>query len=192
VIRAEVLDLDADGRCEVLFTTRDTFTALDDTGSPLWSAREAMTLTTFATGDLFRQHTNEVVTLRNDEHSPASRLDVYGPDGASLGVFDSNRRIDRIAIGCPTKRHAPKIVATSGNIVLVFDAKKLAAGKPLWTGQLSDAIASLQIVDADGDGKSDISLTTIGGAKVFVDFTGHAIGSHSSARFKRLRPQTLR
>ena len=192
VSRAEVLDLDADSRCEVVFATHDTVTALDDGGNPLWSAREAMPLTAFVTGDLLRQHTKEVVTLRNDAHSPASRLGVYGPDGASLGVFDSSRRLDRVTIGCPTKRHAPKIVTTSGSLVLVFDATRLAAGKPLWAGRVSGIVASLTIVDADGDGKKDIALTTASGAKVFVDFSGHAIGPRSSARFKRLRRGSLR
>lgn len=195
VTRVEAVDLDADGRREVVFATGDAVVALDDSGNPLWSAREAMKLAAFVAGDLFRQHTNEVVALWNDAHSPASRLVVYGPDGTSLGAFDSGRRLDRVAIGRPTNRHAPKIVVTSGNIVLVFDPKKLAAGKPLWAGRVSsstdspraDAIRSLGIVDCDGDGKGDIALTTAGGAKVCVDFRGHAIGSHSSARFERLR-----
>jgi hypothetical protein len=193
VTRAEALDLDADGRRDVVFATRDAVAALDESGNPLWSAREAMTLTTFATGDLFRQHTNEVVALWNGEHS--SRLAVYAPDGTRLGVFDDNRRLDRVAIARPTNRHAPKIVATSGNVVLVFDPKKLAAGKPLWTGRVSprsDAIASLEIVDGNGDGKGDIALTTASGAKLFVDFTGHAIRSDSSARFERLHARSRR
>jgi hypothetical protein len=195
VSHVEVVDLDADGRCEVVFATRDTVVALDDSGKPLWSAREAMKVTTFVTGDLFRQHTNEVVALRNDEHSPASRLVVYGPDGTSLGAFDSNGRLDRVTIGRPSNRHAPRIVATSGNMVLVFDPKKLAAAKPLWAGRVSprtDVVQSLEIIDCDRDGKSDIALTTASGARVCVDFRGHAIGAHSSARFKRLRTRSLR
>jgi hypothetical protein len=192
VTRVEALDLDADGRREVVFATRDTVAVLDDAGNPLWSARDAMKLTAFVTGDLFRQHTNEVVTLRNDEHSRASRLDVYGPDGSSVGTFDSDRRLDHITIGRPTTRHAPKIVAISGNLVLVFDAKKLAAGKPLWTGRVSGTVTSLAIVDTDRDGKNDIVLTTSGGAKVFIDFKGHGIGAPSIARFQRLRAGSLR
>ena len=47
----------------------------------------------------------------------------------------------------PTTGHALKVIATSGNVVFLFDLKKLAAGKPLCT------------------------------ATVFVDFTGHAIGA---------------
>ncbi|HEX7680041.1 MAG TPA: caspase family protein, partial [Thermoanaerobaculia bacterium] len=193
VTHVEAVDLDADGIPEVVYATPDAVTALDAVGKPLWSAREAMKVTAFTTGDLFRQHTNEVVALRNDERSPASRLVIYAADGARLGAFDSNRHLDRVTLGRPTKRHAPKIIVTSGNILLVFDPKKLAAGKPLWAGRISPraagAIASLEIVDCDGDGKGDISLTTASGAKVFVDFTGHAIGEHSAAHFERLAPK---
>ncbi len=194
VTRVEAVDLDADGRREVVFATRDTVAALDDAGNPLWSAPEAMKVTAFITGDLFRQHTNEVVALRNDEHSPASRLVVYGPDGALLGAFDSNRHLDRVAIGRPTKRHAPKIIVTSGDTVYVFDPKKLAAGKPLWSGRVSPGttIASIEIVDRDGDGKGDIALRTDSGAKVFVDFSGHALGAPSAAHFERLGPKRTR
>lgn len=189
VTRVDALDLDADGRREVVFATGDTIGALDDSGKPLWSAREAMTLTTFVTGDLFRQHTNEVVALWNGEH--ASRLAVYDSAGARIGSFDDGRRIEHVAVGRPAKTHATKIIATSGNIVLVFSAKKLAAGKPLWRGRILGNIASLDIVDADGDGKNDIALTTASGAKVFVDFKGHAIGSRSTLRFERLPTRSL-
>jgi hypothetical protein len=196
LVRAEVLDLDADGRCEVVFATRDTVAALDDAGNPLWSVPEAMKVTAFITGDLFRQHTNEVVALRNDEHSPASRLVVYGPDGARLGAFGSNRHLDRVTIGRPTNRSAPRIIVASGDTLLVFNPKKLDSGKPLWAGRVSPraagAIGSLAIVDYNGDGKGDIALTTASGAKVFVDFTGHAIGAHSAAHFERLVPKRAR
>jgi hypothetical protein len=195
VWHAEAVDLDADGSREVVFATRDEIAALDDGGNPLWSAHEAMQLQKFITGDLFRQHTNEVVALWNDEHSSASRLAVYAPDGKLLGTFDDDYRLDQVAIARPDNHYAPKIVATSGNIVRVFDPKMLAAGKPLWTGRVSpraDPVVSLDITDGNGDGKRDIALTTASGAKVFVDFTGHAIRSNSSARFERLTPKRRR
>jgi hypothetical protein len=190
VTHAEAVDLDADGRREVVFATRDAVTVLDGDGNPLWSAREAMNLTTFITGDLFRQHTNEVVVLWSDEHSPVSRLTGYSPDGSRLGTFEAKGRLDRVTIARPSNRHAQRIVATSGNILLVFDPKKLAAGKPLWSGRVSPraagAIESIEFVDCNHDGKSDIALTTATGAKVFVDFTGHPIRSQSAAHFERL------
>jgi hypothetical protein len=184
VVNADAVDLDADGRREVVFATRDAITVLDDNGNSLWTAREPMKLTTFVTGDLFRQHTNEIVAVWSDDHS--SRIAVYAPDGIRLAAFDHDHRIDHVAIARATNRHAPKIVMTSANTLLLFDPKKLANGKPLWTGRISDAIASLNIIDADGDGKNDIALTTESGGKVFVDFAGHAIRGRARVRFERV------
>jgi hypothetical protein len=191
VTRAEISDLDGDGWREVVFATSDAVVALDDKGDRLWSAHEPMTLTTFVAGDLRRKHTSDVVALWNGEHS--ARLAVYDAEGKARGAFDSDRHLDHVAIARATNRHAPKIVATAGNVVLAFDPRNL--GKPLWTGRISprsDAVASLDIVDGNGDGKSDIALTTASGAKVFVDLTGHAIGAHSSPRFERLAPKRSR
>jgi len=190
VTRVDALDLDADGRREVVFATRDTVGALDDSGKMLWSARKSMTLTTFITGDLFRQHTNEVVALWNGDNS--SCLAVYDSSGTPIGSFDDGRRIDRIAIGRPSNLHTPKIIATSGNLVLAFTQKTLKAGKPFWAGRLSGTIASLDIADANGDGKNDIAVTTTSGATVFLDFNGHPIGAPSGARFERLTARSLR
>jgi len=193
VARVEASDLDADGMREVVYATADTIAVLDDGGNPLWSARDAATLSAFVTGDLFRQPTNEIVVLRNAAQS--SFLTIYAADGSLLGRVDPHRRIDRIKIGRATNRHAPRILATSGNLSLVFDPKKLAAGKPLWAGRVSrktDGIAALDVVDGNGDGKREICLTTASGAKVFVDFSGHAIRSMSSARFERVAPSRLR
>ena len=47
-------------------------------------------------------------------------------------------------------------------------------------------------VPSDSDGKRDIALTTASGASVCVDFTGHAIRAHSTARFERLAPKRAR
>jgi hypothetical protein len=192
VTHVDKLDLDGDGACETIFATPDMIAALDIDGNRLWSARENMKLTSFLTGDLLRQHTYEVVALWNSDLG--SRLAAYAPNGARLGAYDSSRPLDHIAIGRPTNHHIPKIVVTSGNTVLVFDRKKLAAGKPLWSGRVSraGAIASLEIVDGNGDGKSDIALTTASGAKVFVDFTGHVVGARSGGHFERLRVRSRR
>jgi Caspase domain len=186
VKRAEAVDLDADGWREVVFATHDALFAFDDVGVRLWSVHEPMKLTAFTTGDLRRKHTNQIVALWNAAH--AARLAVYDAEGKVLGAFDSDRRLDLVAIVRPTNRHNPKIVATSGNVVLVFDPKKLE--KPLWAGRVAnraDPIASLDVADADGDGKSDIALTTSGGGKLFVDVNGHVIGSRSGVQFERIR-----
>ena len=182
VVQPQAIDLDADGWREVVFGTPDAVVALDEKGSRLWTAHDGMTLTAFVVGPLFlRQPTNEVVAIWNSGRS--SRLVVYDPDGKRRAVFEDSRRFDRVAIARPTTRHAWKIIATSGDAVLVFDPKKLA--KPIWEGRVPDElIASLAIADGNGDGKDDIALTTASGAKVFVDFTGHAIRA-DGAHFER-------
>ena len=186
VIHAEVEDLDDDGLCEVVFATQNTVGVFDGNGTLFWSAHEPMALTALVIGDLYRQHTKEVVAIWNGEH--ASRLAVYAADGTRRGVFDDVRRFDRVTIARATKHHAPKIVVTSGNAVLAFDPKKLSAGKPLWAGRVSprsEKIASLGIADGNGDGKNDIAVTTESGKKIFIDVNGHALPSRSGARFER-------
>lgn len=186
VVHAEAVDLDADGWCEVVYATRDSVAALDDTGKPLWTAGEPMTLRAVVSGDLYRQRTRQVVAIWNGEHS--SRLSVYTADGTRRNAVDDVLRFDRVTIARASNRHAPKIVVTSGNIVLAFDPKKLASGKPLWAGRVSpgsEKIASIGVGDGDGDGKSDIALTTESGKKIFIDVSGHALSSRSGARFER-------
>jgi hypothetical protein len=189
VTRASVADLEADGTNEVVVVTAGGVAALDSEGNPLWSARENMSLADVATGDLFRQHTTEVVAAWNDAHSTASRLTIYAPDGSRLASLDHEGHFDHVAIWQPTRRHAPKIVATSGNTLLVFDPKKIAAGKPVWSGRITprrETIRKLAIRDYDGDGRSDVSLVTASGAEVVVDFTGRALHSQKHAHFERV------
>lgn len=184
VMGVETTDLDADGTREVVFATPDAVAALDDGGKPLWSARENMKLSSFLTCDLRRQRTYEVIALWNGGH--ASRLALYGSNGARLGAYDSSRRLEHFTIGRPTNYHNPKIVATAGNTLLLFDRKKLAAGKALWSGRITrGTIASVAIVDGNGDGRSDIAVTTSSGAKIVIDFDGHVLRSQG-AHFERL------
>ena len=187
ITHAEAVDLDADGWREVVYATRDGITALDDRGGQLWSAHEPMTLATCLVDEfVYQQHTKHVVALWNGEH--ASRLAAYRPDGKLLGAFDHDRHIDRVVFARPTTRHGPKLVVTAGKTLMLFDSKRLAAGRPVWSGHVvtRSPIESLQIVDGNGDGRSDIAVTTESGAKVFIDFNGHQIRSTSSARFERL------
>ncbi|HKS22640.1 MAG TPA: caspase family protein [Thermoanaerobaculia bacterium] len=187
IAHAEVVDLDADGWREVVCATRHGITALDDRGKPLWSARESMTLTSCLVDEfVYQQRTKHVVALWNGEH--ASRLAAYRPDGKLLGAFDDDHRIDRVVLARPTARHGPKLVVTAGKTLMLFDSRHLAAGEPLWRGRVvtRSAIESLQIADGNGDGRSDIAVTTESGATVYVDFNGHAVRSTPGARFERL------
>jgi hypothetical protein len=189
VAHVQALDLDADGRSEVIFTTRHAVEVVDDNGKPLWSVREPMTLTGLTTGDLFRQHANELVALWYDDHAAASHLTVYDPAGIRLGGFDHDRRFTHVTIGRPNNRSAPRVVATAGDRLFVFDPKKLARGKLLWSGRVTGVITAINLIDVDDDQRKDIVLATAGGAKIAVDFAGRALGGGSRARFERLKPR---
>lgn len=183
VIDAQPLDLDADGTREVAFGTRDRLGALDAAGNLLWSASEPMPLKRFVPADLSRQHRNDLVALWSD--GAASCLAAYGADGTRLGEFESDRPIDRMIVDRPTPHYAPRIFAMSGDTLLVFDRKNLAAGRPRWSGRASATIQSVNLTDDDGDGTLDINLTTASGGRVIVDINGRTI-RENGAHFERL------
>ena len=170
--KAFVEDLDADGANEVVVATKSGVRAFDADGKEIWAAHEGTPLRAIAVGDLFRDHRQEAVTVWGDEES---RLSIYSAEGERLSSFDSTERIDHVAIGRPTKHHAPKIVVTAGTTVKVFDPKKVSGGKPLWTGVVTphdETIEAIEITDYDKDGKRDICITTENGTLV-LDFKGH-------------------
>jgi hypothetical protein len=186
VLGTQVADLDADGAREVVFATRGKVGAFDADGSPMWSAGDGATLTAYDVGPLFRQqHTSQVVAAWEGEHS--SRIAAYAPDGLQFAEFASDHPFEHLVIARASNRHAPRIVATSGNTLLVFDPKKIASGKPLWSGVITprtQTIRSLALIDYDRDGKVDIALTTSSGARVIVDLKGHPIAG-GAAHFER-------
>src|SRR6185436_14713334 len=67
IVHAEAADLDADAFYEVVVGLRAGIVVLDRDGKELWRrSDETMTLATFATGDLYEKHTNQIVVLWND------------------------------------------------------------------------------------------------------------------------------
>jgi hypothetical protein len=175
VKKAFVDDIDAGGGSEVVVATRSGIRAYDGDGKEIWAAREGRPLREIAAGDLFRDHRQEAVTVWGDEES---RLSIYSAEGERLSYFDSSERIDHVAIGRPTKHHAPRIVVTAGTTVRVFDPKKVGRGKPLWSGVITprdQTVERIETIDCDKDGKDDICITTDHG-KLVLDFKGHVIG----------------
>lgn len=181
---AQVEDLDADGSNEVVLSTRKGISTFDTEGKDLWSAHEGMTLHAVAIADLFRKHTREVVALWRNDHSSTSRLSVFSAEGQRLSSFDYHGRLDFLKVGRLTNHHAPKIIVggngTNGEPrVLAFDPKKVARGKPLWSGQIAphrETIEAIEIVDYDNNGKRDICITTASGNVLVLDFKGKVIG----------------
>lgn len=176
--KALVEDIDADGSNDVIVATKSGIHTFDADGKEVWKAREEKPLRAVAAGDLFRNHQHELVVLWGDG---PSRLAVYSAEGERLSVFDSPERLDHLIVGRPTSRYVPKIVITAGNAVMTFDAKKLARGKPLWSGRVTphgQRIKRVEIADLDKDGKEDICITTENGT-LALDFKGKVVATHA-------------
>lgn len=184
--KATVEDLDADGSNEVVLSTRRGISAYDTEKKELWSANEGMPLRALAVDDLFRKHTREVVALWRNDHSSTSRLSVFSAEGQRLSSIDYPGRLDLLAVGRPTNHHAPKIIvggkgADGESRVLAFDPKKVARGKPLWSGQLAPhrEISAIEVADDDRNGSRDICITTAGGDILVLDFRGKVVARHA-------------
>ncbi|HEY2830390.1 MAG TPA: PQQ-binding-like beta-propeller repeat protein [Thermoanaerobaculia bacterium] len=193
--KALVEDIDADGTNDVVVATRSGIQTFDADGREVWRAREGKPLRAIAAGDLFRNHRREIVVLWGDG---PSRLAVYSAEGERLAFFDSPARLEHLIVGRPSSRYVPKIVVAAGNAVMTFDAKKLARGKPLWSGHLTprgQRVKRIEIADLNKDGKDDICITTENGT-VAIDFKGKVVATDATRgslqfhllHFHRTRP----
>ncbi|HWW61752.1 MAG TPA: caspase family protein [Thermoanaerobaculia bacterium] len=157
----EVVETSFGDRREVIVRTRNALIAYDATGKQIWSADEGIPLRDFAVGDLFRKHRLQVVALWD------TRLTIYDAEGKKLAAYDHAGSLQHLAIGRPTNYFAPRIVVAGGDEVLVFDPKKVAAGKPLWRAVTRERIEGVAIVDHNHDARDEIALTTRGGTVYF-------------------------
>jgi hypothetical protein len=193
VAAAIAADLDADSFYEVVVGFHDRIVALDRDGKPLWTRTgETKMLRAFVVGDLFEKHTSQVVALWNDDHS--SRLTVVERDGSELSRRNYDGLLQRVAIGRPTNRHAPKIVAATNNGVMVFHVKKLDRA-PEWSKVLRPAAAgeieNLRILDGNHDDRSDIEVTTASGTTWFT-FDGKILRQSAKGTWENALRQTKR
>ena len=174
VVHAEVVDLDADARCEVVVGLHDRITVLDRDGAPLWDkSGEPMKLGVFATGVLFEKHKSQIVALWKDESTSASQLVTIDSKGDTLSTYEHDGLLQLVAVGRPTNMHSPKIAVADDDSLLLFDPKKISAG-PRWQRTLhsgTDAIRDLRIIDANNDSRHDIEVSTKRGKTIF-DFDG--------------------
>jgi hypothetical protein len=184
------LNIDGDARnmplaqcwpCSVVHfvPTKSAIKALNAERKQLWEVHEeGMPLRAMAAGDLFRDHCHEAVALWGNG---TSRLAIYSAEEGRLSYCDLPEQLDHVAIGRPTKHYAPRIVVAGRTKVMAFDPKKVSQGKPLWTGTITpheQPVKRLQVVDGDGDGKEDISITTENGT-LLLDFKGKVIAKHA-------------
>lgn len=183
VVRAEVVDLNADGEQEIIVGLTSGIMCLSERGERTWSIDEGMPLRTFVTADLFRKHTRQIVALWSGPQSSASKLSLIGAGGQRLAIYERPGPLANVAVDRPTTRHAPKIIVTAANDIFLLDPKKVAAGRPVWSGSIqppSETIEKLEIIDHDNDRRRDIDITTAGGTEFFLDFEGKVIDSRSA------------
>jgi hypothetical protein len=173
VVRAAAADLDADAFDEVVVGLGSGIVVFNRDGTERWArGGESMTLTTFATGDLYERKTNQIVALWNDSH--ASRLTVFDSDGDERSRRDEAGILRHVAIGRPTNRHAPKIAVAGDDRLLLLHAKKLHT---LWREAVrpaGDTIRELSVVDGNDDKRRDIAVDTERG-RTFVTFEGKVL-----------------
>jgi Caspase domain len=186
IVHTEVADLDADALYEVVVGLRDRIIVFDREGKERWTIKESKALRTFTTGDLFEKHTNQIVALWNDGKS--SSLTVLDSDGGERSRFDFAGQLGRVAIGRPTNMHAPKIVVTTNNSLLLFHPRKLTRGIPVWRQMLrsADAIESLQILDGNRDLRRDIAVATTHGTTWFT-FDGKIVKQNGREKWQKGR-----
>lgn len=185
VVGAIAADLDADAFYEVVVGLPDRVVAFDRDGHELWTKNnEAKTLTAFAVGDLFRKHTNQIVTLWNDGRG--TRVTVFDSDGSELASRKFDEPFRRVAIGRPTNMHAPKIVVAAANSLMLLHPKKFDHGKPVWNRRLrnGDAIEELNVRDVDHDRREDIEVKTASSTTWFT-FDGKLLRQKITAAAKR-------
>ena len=131
---------------------------------------ETRTLRAFTVGDLFEKHTSQIVALWNDAHG--TRLTVLEKDVSERSSLEYAGQLLSVAIGRPTNMHAPKIVAATSNVLLLFHAKKL---NPVWHRVLRPAVINdLRILDGDHDNRRDIAVTTTSGT-IWFTFDGKVL-----------------
>ena len=158
IAQADAADLDADAFYEVVVGAGHTIQVFDRDGKLLWEyGGDGMRIVTFAIGDLFRKHTNQVVALWTDGH--ASRLTVLDSKGAVMASCEHAGLLDRVFLGRPNNHHNQKIIASSIGGIFVFDARKLAR---LWTEKIASPVQDVRVVDRN------IEVVTKSGRTVFT------------------------
>jgi hypothetical protein len=133
IARADVADLDGDGRNEVLVGVADgddsgKIVAFAADGKRLWSANTTtsynylgshggkMAVTDFITADLDRRGKRQVVAIAIDGQGwYQSRLCVFEGDGTLRGSYWHPGHLHKVIVGAPTADAAPRIIAAGVN-----------------------------------------------------------------------------
>jgi len=133
IARAEVADLDGDGRNEVVIGVGSgddsgKIIAFASDGKRLWSADTTasynydgshggkLAIIDLVTADLFRKGKRQVVAVAIDKQGwYQSRLCVFDTDGTLQGSYWHHGHLHQVVVGAPTADAAPRIVAAGVN-----------------------------------------------------------------------------
>jgi hypothetical protein len=128
IAQAALVDLDGDGRSEVVAGVTDghivAFTASGerkwdaDTNAPgNYNAQQAarLAVTTVVGASLFRKKTRQIVALSSADDGSASRLSIIDHRGTLLSAYWHPGRLQEVFVASLTSRHAPKIIVTAQN-----------------------------------------------------------------------------
>jgi len=191
VVKAEVADLNADGIPEVIAATRERITVFDAAGKQLWSADETLPLKTFLVGNRFREANRVIVALHADDQSTRSRIVLHSNDGTSAHC-ELPMKLQHIAMGRRSTRHASRIIAASAGRVVALNPRKVGDG-PAWSGVVEpEGITGIEIVDHDHDARSEIAISTASGTTFYIDIhDGRELGRRGEGN-ARYKPQTRR
>jgi hypothetical protein len=224
IVQAEVADLDGDGVREVIVggggSGSDTGKILifGSGGGLLWSRNTMarapygsnpsgrMAITSFATGDLFRDGKREIVSLSIDAQGwyPA-RLCLFDNTGELRGSYWHPGHLHKVVIGGETASGEPRIIIAGVNndlqqilpakgyfpAIMVLDPRRVAGEAPpyfggsqngtqLWYGVIGptgQSIGRLELVDRDQNGTNQISVWMSSANVLYLDFAGNIVGT---------------
>lgn len=208
IVRATLIDLDADGRNEVVAAAGNTLHAFSAIGKELWSAntgttgRGTLTIATFVGANLFNRKSSEIVVLSNSSDGSPSRISIFDQRGRLLSAYWHPGQLEDVLVDKMTARHAARIIVVARNdamradSVFMLDPKqvrgeappyrgKLGFGSQLWYGVVEPAgsrIDRIALTDFDNDGRRDITVHTEAGPIIHLDFTGRILRIEGPAR----------
>lgn len=167
IAHAELVDLDADGRSEVVVAAAGRIHAFSPTGEELWAGdtnapvgdqhpAHELTVTTFTGARLYDRRSSEIVALSNAADGSASRITIFDRLGRLRSAYWHPGRLENVIVDKISARHAPRIIVLARNdamrsdSVFMLDPKRVdgeappyggkpGSGSQLWYGVLQPA-----------------------------------------------------
>jgi hypothetical protein len=170
ISQSEVANLDGDCTNEIVVSAGGTLHVFDNSGALRWSAGEAVREFVVAAPYADRR---PVLALF------ANGFSVFDDEGKTLSTV--RRDLRHVSLYRPTTKHDNRIVATSGDTVLLFKSKDPV---PEWRRRLPDSIEDVDIRDYDNDKKLDLVVLTAAGP-VVLDIDGHSLNGAKVFRLPR-------